>query len=355
MLTGLRREQAGRVVGATRFAEGTEAADLAAVNQYALKPQGAEDVAIFQMDLCNDQVDRHFSRFPKEELAKINGMVPGRPLMERHDMRGSLPRGTFFRSGIHEEGGVMSVRPEVYVLRTKENEEFIRQIEGGVYRETSIGFVFERPECAVCGKDMRVCEHIAGRMYEGKQCHYLMRNVVDVIEGSVVGAGSQGTGFVAARRVEELGGCARDPGYTKFRDCCGCGECGKEKEVRITNDELRMMNEERPYPTEHACRIEDPKKFRPETFVRMDRRHEGKVYHVIMGKKKGGDDSLEDQAFRYKPAEGWEASQAAAHCRSHGGKFEAATGGKSVEDGGDVWSVALAERELELEKKRGDW
>ncbi len=170
-----------------------------AINRFALRPLDTTEVAVFTMDLCNNQVDKHFSRFPEEELERINRLTPGRPLMERHDLRGSLPRGTFFRSRLHNEHERVSVRPEVYVLRASDNEEFILNIEGGVYRETSIGFSFRTPECAVCGKDLRRCDHIPGRRYGDTRCHFIMREVLEVIEGSVVSAGSQGTGFVAHR------------------------------------------------------------------------------------------------------------------------------------------------------------
>lgn len=173
---------------------------IADVNRFALRPLAAGEFAVFTLDLCHNQVDRHFSRFPDEEIDKINGLTPGRPLMERHDLRGSLPRGTFFRSRTARDGERVTVRPDVYVLRTKDNEDFILNIEGGVYRETSIGFSFETPECSICAKDLRRCDHIPGRAYGGAQCHYVMRNVLEVIEGSVVSSGSQGTGFVALQR-----------------------------------------------------------------------------------------------------------------------------------------------------------
>ncbi len=175
-------------------------ADVAAVNQFALRPLAREEFAAFRLDLCNNQVDRHFSRFPEEELTRITEMTPGRPLMERHDLRGSLPRGTFFRAQVHRDSERVSVRPDVYVLRTRENEDFILNIEGGVYRETSIGFSFQTPECSVCGKDLRTCDHVPGRSYGDALCHYVMRGVLEVIEGSVVPAGSQGTTFVSQTR-----------------------------------------------------------------------------------------------------------------------------------------------------------
>ncbi len=179
---------------------------LSAVNRFALRPLAQDEFAVFTMDLCNNRIDAHFSRFPEEELAKIDRMVPGRPFMERHDTRGSLPRGTFFRSRLFRDtsGDYVSVRPDVYILANDENRGFISNIEGGIYRSTSIGFSFMRPECSVCHQDIRSCSHVPGRTYSDELCHYIMRDVVDVLEGSVVYWGSQGTGFVAAERTARL-------------------------------------------------------------------------------------------------------------------------------------------------------
>jgi hypothetical protein len=197
--------QAGRLV-ASRAAQAIESSDDrdVAVNRYALRALAPEEYAAFTLDLCNNQIDRHFSRFPEEELDRINELVPGRPLMERHDLRGTLPRGRFFRSALHRVGDVVSVRPEVYVLRTADNQDFILNIEGGVYRETSIGFSFRMPECSVCGKDLRTCDHVPGRTYGDATCHFIMRGVLEVAEGSVVSSGSQGTGFVREGRDAPL-------------------------------------------------------------------------------------------------------------------------------------------------------
>jgi len=174
------------------------------VNRFALRPLKAEEFVVFTLDLCHNQLDRHFSRFPEEELERISRMTPGRPLMERHDLRGTLPRGTFFHSDLHRDGDRVSVRPDVYVLRTRDNADFILNIEGGVYRETSIGFSFRTPECSVCGRDLRTCDHVPGRSYADTVCHYVMRDVIDVIEGSVVSSGSQGPAFVAQARSQPL-------------------------------------------------------------------------------------------------------------------------------------------------------
>jgi hypothetical protein len=80
----------------------------------------------------------------------------------------------------------------------------------------------------------------------------------------------------------------------------------------------------KPYPNEHACRLNDPGKY--ERFARMKRKHDGKEYSVIIGFKKGG--GSEDQAYRY-PKDTWSAAEAKAHCADHDGTFEAA--GKELE------------------------
>ncbi len=201
----------------------------AEINQFTLRPLTPEEYVVFTLDLCHNQVDRHFSCFPEDELDAINKKVPGRPLMERHDVRGSLPRGTFFHSALHQHGDRVSVRPKVYVLRLEENRNFIANIEGGVYRETSIGFSFSFPECSVCGQDIRRCVHVPGEKYEGRMCFYRMRGVQDVLEGSVVACGSQGTSFVSDIRsywLEQLGekGFYLSPQGGIEKSCVWCKE-----------------------------------------------------------------------------------------------------------------------------------
>jgi len=205
---------------------------LAEVNRFALRPLEGDEIAVFRFDLCNNQIDDRFSRFPDEELDDIAGLAVGRPLMERHQMRSSLPRGTMFRSHVHREGELATVRCDAYMLRTEQNRDFIANIEGGVYRETSIGFGFRKPECSVCGEDLRGCRHLPGREYQGERCHYVMRGVKLVKEVSVVAMGGQGTKFLAqvrsaedaleAWRSGEMGSDAGDP---------QCGDPAADREV----------------------------------------------------------------------------------------------------------------------------
>lgn len=81
-----------------------------------------------------------------------------------------------------------------------------------------------------------------------------------------------------------------------------------------------------PYPNEHACRLNDPKKYK--RFIREDRESasmSGKKYQVIRGfYLKDGKEVGEDQAYRY-PKKNWTADQSRRHCQAHKGSFEAAS------------------------------
>lgn len=73
-----------------------------------------------------------------------------------------------------------------------------------------------------------------------------------------------------------------------------------------------------PYANEHACRIEEPNKFKSNSFRRI---RQGRL-SIIIGKKTG-EDKTSTQAFRY-PKDQWTEAEAKKHCQEQGGRFEAA-------------------------------
>jgi len=236
----MRMEQLGEIgpytIGESRAADDGE---MNLINQWALKPLTREDVAVFTMQLCNNLVDRHFSRFPDDELVRIAKMVPGIPLMESHDTARRLPRGTFFRAETRALGKMkIAVIADFFILRTTQNANFIENLQGGIYRQTSIGFQFNLPECSICGKDLRTCDHVPGQEYKGVLCVYIMHGC-DVFEGSIVPVASQQGTVVFGMR--NLPVCAKD-GIETERLCSGCGKCScgkiEEEDERIPFREI---------------------------------------------------------------------------------------------------------------------
>jgi hypothetical protein len=75
-----------------------------------------------------------------------------------------------------------------------------------------------------------------------------------------------------------------------------------------------------PYPNEHACRLANPDDVK--VVGSITKKHEGKEFRILIGKRAGKSGS-EEQAYRY-PKKSWSAEEARAHCKAHGGSFEAA-------------------------------
>jgi len=79
-----------------------------------------------------------------------------------------------------------------------------------------------------------------------------------------------------------------------------------------------------PYPSEHSCRLIDPKKLGK--FMGTDERKSDKykkIYRILYMEDPKTGKSVE-QAYRYPLKNGWKESEARGHCKDHKGTFEAA-------------------------------
>jgi hypothetical protein len=93
----------------------------------------------------------------------------------------------------------------------------------------------------------------------------------------------------------------------------------KEKKEEKKEEKTEV---EKPYPNEHSCRLNPPDKYDKFARKNCEMKHDGKCIDVIFGIK---DNKSEIQAFRYDK-DIWTESAAKAHCASHDGTFEAASG-----------------------------
>ena len=90
-----------------------------------------------------------------------------------------------------------------------------------------------------------------------------------------------------------------------------------------------LPDEGRPYPNEHSCVLRAPGQY--SKFRRMKRKHEGKVYSIILGQRKDDPKKWEEQAYRYAK-DVWSEAEARKHCKDHDGKkFEPAVEEKALD------------------------
>ncbi len=185
--------------------------DLQCINSLPnppLVPLTADDIYIRQCRLAGDAVDAGFGCFRTDDLLRLLELTQGAPALIGHD-KSSLGVARFFGGEIWEdpETGIKYTLIKFYWMKNHSESEDLRvNIDGAIYTEASIGFTFRLPTCAICGEDIRRCDHIPGSAYDGELCFYYYDEVQRVTEGSFVYRGAQpGTGFTLSENYNQPG------------------------------------------------------------------------------------------------------------------------------------------------------
>lgn len=184
--------------------------DIAVINRLPNPPLhkiSKQDIYIRRCRLASDAVDCGYGRFRTEDLPHLLELVQGVSMLVGHRKdRGAVAR--FFGGTIEELSGVYnpytkqeeSVRyivPKFYWMKSHSRAEDLRvNIDGGIYHQVSLSWWYKEPTCGICGGDIRRCEHVPGREYDGRLAHYWYDRIGGVLEGSIVFSGGQPfTGF----------------------------------------------------------------------------------------------------------------------------------------------------------------
>ncbi len=144
-------------------------------------------------------------RFPAQEQDQLTRLIVDSPVMVGH-RKDKLPIGRTFYATITKRNGEDWVKSYFYWLKSADGAETLREnVDGGIYKECSIGFTFLVPECSICGKDIRLCEHEPLQNYtiSGKEesCYYNYRQIERVLETSLVYRGAV-TGTAISKELQ---------------------------------------------------------------------------------------------------------------------------------------------------------
>ncbi len=189
-----------------------------------------DDVHIRAMYIVSDQENSFGGCFPVDEHEKLCELLIDSPVMVGH-RKDHLPIGRNFYAKRIEKEGQQWVKCYFYWLKNADGAETLREnIDGGIYKECSIGFTFLFPECSVCGKDIRTCKHEPFEEYEisgtNASCYFNYRQIERVLETSLVYRGA-----VADTSI------SKDLKADNFKNLVGNdSQLFKEKEIRSPLD-----------------------------------------------------------------------------------------------------------------------
>ena len=187
--------------------------EMALVNSYACRELSAEEVYLFTVALCDNDVDRDYERFSLEALREMEKLFVGKTGILDHNPTANNQKARIISCKTERvEGRATAVgdplyrlTARAYILRTDGNRELIEQIEAGIVKEVSVGCSMGSTVCSVCGNDMRspMCEHHKGRVYDGTLCYGELREPRDAYEFSFVAVPAQRAAGVIKSGVKE--------------------------------------------------------------------------------------------------------------------------------------------------------
>ena len=185
------------------------AAQLEAINAQAKGKLTAEQVYVFSLRLCDDQVDRDHERFDTDALGTLAKLFIGKTGIVDHRWSADNQVARIFAAEVVQEDRVSYIKAWAYIRRGGMADETIADIEAGIKKEVSVGCAMGMAVCSVCGSEYGSCGHHKGEYYDGQLCCAILREPMDAYEFSFVAVPAQPSagvlkGFGGKRPLKEL-------------------------------------------------------------------------------------------------------------------------------------------------------
>jgi len=187
--------------------------DLALVNKLTRKELAADEVYVFSVKLCDNEVDRDGERFTTNCLKGLAGMFVGKTGMFDHSGKSEDQVMRVYETFVDEDPKKRTSTGEAYAAlfakaylpRNGSNAKLIEEIDAGIKKEVSISCAVKRVKCSVCGKDIgrNGCTHRKGASYDGATCHAVLDEPTDAYEFSFVAVPAQPAAGVVKRRKQK--------------------------------------------------------------------------------------------------------------------------------------------------------
>ena len=164
---------------------------LGAINALAKAELTAEQVYVFSLRLCDDQVDRDFERFDTAALPGLAKLFMGKTGIIDHKWSSENQVARIFAAEVAMQEGISFIKAWAYIRRGGSNDEIIADIEAGIKKEISVGCTMGRSLCSICGSEYGSCGHHKGEYYDGVLCCAILKEPMDAYEFSFVAVPAQ--------------------------------------------------------------------------------------------------------------------------------------------------------------------
>lgn len=175
--------------------------DLAKIQQFSRRELLPEEIYVFNVDLCNNDVDRDYEKFSVETLKQMAELFVGKTGIFDHSMKSTDQTARIFDAFVEKVNGkktadgedFYSLKAKAYMLNNEENKSLIDSIEAGIKKEVSVSCSVDKAYCSICHTDRKraACEHRKGKMYGDRLCFNILTDATDAYEFSFVAVPAQ--------------------------------------------------------------------------------------------------------------------------------------------------------------------
>lgn len=175
--------------------------DLAKIQQFSRRELLPEEIYVFNVDLCNNDIDRDYEKFSVETLEQMAELFVGKTGIFDHSMKSADQTARIFDAFVEKVNGkktadgeaFYSLKAKAYMLNNEENKSLIDSIEAGIKKEVSVSCSVDKAYCSICHTDRKraACEHRKGKMYGDRLCFNILTDATDAYEFSFVAVPAQ--------------------------------------------------------------------------------------------------------------------------------------------------------------------
>lgn len=175
--------------------------ELSLINQYTRKELTADDVYVFSVVLCDNEIDRDYERFTVEALFELEKLFVGKSGVFDHNASARNQTARIFDCKVEAAKNKKTSSGDeyfrlvgrAYMPVCDKNRDLIVSIDSGIIKEVSVGCAVKKTVCSVCSNDIYSpqCHHTKGISYNGQVCHGILCDVYDAYEFSFVAVPAQ--------------------------------------------------------------------------------------------------------------------------------------------------------------------
>lgn len=174
---------------------------LEKLNRFTRREFTEDEVYIFDVILCDNDIDRDYEAFSDQSLDTLESMFIGRTGIFDHNPKGANQTARIFDTEIVSDNSKSTrdgrpykyLKGHAYMVRTDSNSDLIKEIDGGIKKEVSVSCSAEKCICSICGTDRKTksCVHIKNKKYGSRLCFHSLENITDAYEWSFVAVPAQ--------------------------------------------------------------------------------------------------------------------------------------------------------------------